>query len=111
MNKLHAHFKRMQAMATAYITPERYTTMVPGAIPTSHDEGDVEARNELFIVDMIYMLDGPEQREAETEQREMQSDAQIMIRSLMRDLRVVDHVVVVDDERGKRTIMASRLIA
>lgn len=65
MTKLLDHFIRMQEMCTAYLTPEPYTTMIPGATPTTHDTGDEHARDQLFIGDMIYMLDGPEQREAQ----------------------------------------------
>jgi hypothetical protein len=59
------HFKRMQEMATSYLTPEPYTTMIPGATPVTHDDDDTEARTELFVNDILYMLDGPEQRDAQ----------------------------------------------
>lgn len=61
--KLLAHFKRMQEMATMYLIPEAYTDR-DGRVAEFEGEAAV-LRNELFINDMIYMLDGPEQREAQ----------------------------------------------
>lgn len=58
-NKLLEHFKRMQSMAEQYIMPEAYRSH-SGLIATSDDHENV-----LFANDMLYMLDGPEQREAE----------------------------------------------
>lgn len=65
MSKLHDHFEAMQAMVVRYLIPEPYTSQAPGCTPASHDKGDTVARDNLFIADMIYMLDGPEQRAAE----------------------------------------------
>lgn len=67
MTKLLNHFAAMQTMCAAYVCPEPYTSMAPGCTPCSHVEGDSAARDNLFISDMIYMLDGPEQREAQAE--------------------------------------------
>jgi hypothetical protein len=66
VSKLLEHFKRMQEMATRYITPEPYETGVPehGQL-VGRCQG--EAKDWLFASDMIYMLDGPEQREAQAE--------------------------------------------
>lgn len=59
--KLLDHFKRMQEMATAFIMPEPYTDHEG----TVHE--DNEDRVNGFGGDMIYMLDGPEQREAQAQ--------------------------------------------
>lgn len=56
--QLLSHFKRMQEMATSYIQPEPYVD----------NEGRTHTdsfKDDAFIGDMIYMLDGPEQREAQ----------------------------------------------
>lgn len=58
---LLTHFRAMQRMATAYIVPEPYVTRAGKTIPN----GDNYARETAFASDMLYMLDGPEQREAE----------------------------------------------
>lgn len=59
--KLLDHFKRMQEMATAFIMPESYTDH-EGTVHEA-DEDRVNA----FGGDMIYMLDGPEQRAAQAQ--------------------------------------------
>lgn len=59
------HFKRMQEMASDYIIPEPYISHT-GAYASDH-LSESEKRNSLFGADMVYMLDGPEQREAEAE--------------------------------------------
>lgn len=58
MRKLLAHLEAMQIMATAYICPLQYRDR-NGLAAINHDEA-----NKLFANDMVYMLDGPEQREA-----------------------------------------------
>lgn len=61
--KLHAHFEKMQAMCMRYLMPEPYTDLQG---ETAHQAEFARAhRDRLFIGDMIYMLDGPEQREAQ----------------------------------------------
>jgi hypothetical protein len=59
MSKLLEHFKRMQEMATSYLTLDGY---VDREDRVYHND-DQAAR--AFASDMIYMLDGPEQREAQ----------------------------------------------
>lgn len=59
--KLLDHFKRMQEMATAYITPEPYQSQIAPQMLVGTAEDDRDA----FVNDIIYMLDGPEQREAQ----------------------------------------------
>jgi hypothetical protein len=61
MSKLLEHFKRMQEAATRYLTPDGYVDR-EGRIYYIDDQA---AR--AFASDMIYMLDGPEQREAQVE--------------------------------------------
>jgi hypothetical protein len=65
MSKLLHHFKTMQDMASRYLKPGPYTDR-EGRIAEERPEGGTsDAQAYLFIADMIYMLDGPEQREAE----------------------------------------------
>jgi hypothetical protein len=58
-DKLHAHFRAMQNMACLYLQPAPYVDR------EGREHTDEAARTEAFVGDMIYMLDGPEQREAE----------------------------------------------
>lgn len=62
MNKLLDHFKRMQAMASRYLEPGAYTDIDGNEYNYDKRGG----KSSAFIHDLIYMLDGPEQREAET---------------------------------------------
>lgn len=62
-----SHIKVMQNLASNYLSPAPYVTAIPTATPVSHDEGDSAERDKLFIQDMIYWLDGPEQRHAESQ--------------------------------------------
>jgi len=81
-NKLAAHFTRMMEAAANYLEPTTYHARHPDLSrvgdckwvrefpePNQHqsDSGKAEAkchRDQAFISDMIYMLDGPEQRAA-----------------------------------------------
>jgi len=83
--KLLAHFTRMQEAAANYVEPTTYVarhpvdsgtglckwnTEFPMPEPTHAPEAVLSInarRDQAFINDMIYMLDGPEQREAQTE--------------------------------------------
>lgn len=56
---LLAHFEKMQNMATRYCTPERYVDR-EGRQAINQCDAD-----SLFAADMVYMLDGPEQRAAQ----------------------------------------------
>ena len=60
MNKLIEHFKRMQECAARYLEPELYADL-------QGKKHGFETEQNAFIDDMIYMLDGPEQREAQAE--------------------------------------------
>lgn len=62
MTKLLEHIKAMQAKATQFLTPETY---VDRGGKKADDDSPNYLRPELFINDILYMLDGPEQREAE----------------------------------------------
>lgn len=64
MSKLLEHFKRMQAMALAYILPAAPYVDRDGKRSDDHGGEKRGVRDNLFANDMIYMLDGPEQREA-----------------------------------------------
>lgn len=66
---LLAHMKRMQEKATEYITPDYYKPSHPLASGSVGGNGELakEFRDDFFINDMLYMLDGPEQRAAEAE--------------------------------------------
>lgn len=55
--KLNQHFEKMQAMCVRYLVPEPYTDL-QGVVWS-------EDAMEGFVSDMIYMLDGPEQRAAQ----------------------------------------------
>jgi hypothetical protein len=64
--KLLEHFKAMQTMCAAYIEPTPTYTSRDGRVsPVGSLEQ--QGRDRLFIDDMVYMLDGPEQREAQAE--------------------------------------------
>lgn len=58
----NAHIARMQDMMVAYLTPGPYREQTGDGASAS--EGD-PAHHFLFACDMIYMLDGPEQRALE----------------------------------------------
>lgn len=60
--KLHDHCAKMQRMASAYLEPGPYRGL-SGEVASL-----APARDKLFIADMIYLLDGPEQREAQSEE-------------------------------------------
>lgn len=57
---LEAHFRRMQELATQYLTSEPYQGFTPGNQQIL--VGSAADGKETFIRDMLYMLDGPEQR-------------------------------------------------
>lgn len=59
MDKLSEHFTRMQAMASQYLEPAPYRN-VDGELHT-----DTMGRNAAFINDILVMLDGQEQRDAQ----------------------------------------------
>lgn len=61
-SKLHAHFRAMQNMAAQYLEPGPYTDRDGKRHVTN------QRAQEAFISDMIYMLDGPEQRDAEEQE-------------------------------------------
>lgn len=61
--KLLNHFKTMQDMASRYMEPTDYVDREG----KTYQDDDPAPRNEAFINDMLYMLDGPEQREAQAE--------------------------------------------
>lgn len=65
MDKLRAHFERMQEMTARYLEPGQYVDR-NGKVAAAHDD---EARMSLWENDIIHMLDGPEQREAQTPTR------------------------------------------
>lgn len=61
---LLSHLRVMQNMAQSYVTPGPYV-----AINGERVEGEEQAveRNKLFATDILYLLDGPEQRFAESQ--------------------------------------------
>lgn len=63
MKKLLGHFQAMQTKATAWLAPGSYIDLNDN----EYTEADEPKKSNAFIADMIYMLDGPEQREAEAE--------------------------------------------
>jgi hypothetical protein len=65
MSKLLDHVKRMQEAATRYLVPEDYTDREGNVHTVDQD------RTKAFANDMLYMLDGPEQREAQAEAQSM----------------------------------------
>lgn len=66
MTKLLDHFKRMQGMAGTYLEPGGYLEHTPPKLASAGAE-DFAAQATLFASDMLYMLDGPEQRKAQAE--------------------------------------------
>jgi hypothetical protein len=110
MNKLQAHFKKMQSAAARYLAPSTYVDR--DGKSASFEDDPKPDRDELFVNDMIYMLDGPEQRAAEAEVDQELEDLRALVRSLMRDLHVVDHVVTLNEGTSdQRTIVASNLMS
>lgn len=68
MNKLLQHFKRMQDCAARYILPNDNAYIDVEGIDDRVAVGSSQpVRNRLFANDMLYLLDGPEQREAQAE--------------------------------------------
>jgi hypothetical protein len=62
---LNAHFEKMQDMCRRYLEPNGFYVSIDG----EKWEGPPADLDALFIADMIYMLDGPEQREAQAASR------------------------------------------
>lgn len=62
--KLLRHFQKMQAQAANYLEPRQYMPLF--GPPCSLDMNSAEEKTR-FIQDMVYALDGPEQREAQAE--------------------------------------------
>jgi hypothetical protein len=110
VNKLQTHFKAMQRMATRYLMPEPYADR-DGQTSFVAAGSDKAVRDSMFANDMIYMLDGPEQREAEAEVDQEKDDLRTLVRDLMARLHVVDHVVTIDMGDYKKTIVASKVMA
>lgn len=71
MSKLLDHFKAMQSMAGRYLEPGPYTPISPNNPIRPEPIADTAKAQEAFVNDMIYMLDGPEQREAQAEAESM----------------------------------------
>ena len=74
MNKLKSHFELMQDKMREFIIPDTYKSLDGKIAPmfeNNHSDNIkqeiINKRNELFANDMIYLLDGPEQREAQAE--------------------------------------------
>lgn len=68
MSKLLEHFKRMQVQVASYLEPAQYVPFHGGPCKLDMNAAEEKAR---FIDDMIYMLDWPEQREAQVEAQSM----------------------------------------
>lgn len=64
--KLLEHFRRMQECAERYLIPEPYVDR-EGESSRVAVGSDSPVRDRLFAADIIYLLDGPEQREAQSE--------------------------------------------
>lgn len=62
LGRLNAHVETMQGMCSRYLEPAVYDAL-NGMFATERDVAGI--RDKLFIADMIYMLDGPEQCEAQ----------------------------------------------
>jgi hypothetical protein len=120
MIKLLEHFKRMQEMASRYLDPEPYARTYPNPSPKPAET--VSLSTDFFISDMLYMLDGPEQRESQAQaehawgdlklQSNLFDDAAIMIRKLMLDLRIDGKLIFLEesDNGPARTISAKKLL-
>lgn len=106
MNKLLEHFKAMQGMASRYLEPAPYMPSTP------RERDDIAAvipedeRVGAFIADMIYMLDGPEQREAEAEDAAAPS-GEYYLEAYEEQKRLVaeltDKLAVANSDRGRAT--------
>jgi len=62
LTDLLVHFYAMQSQMRQYVQPGGYTAFDRKRIAF---ENDREAQDSLFISDMIYLMDGPEQRKVE----------------------------------------------
>jgi hypothetical protein len=68
MTKLEQHFQRMQDMAARYILPQDQPYVDREGNTSKVASGsDQSVRDRLFANDMLYMLDGPEQRAAQVQ--------------------------------------------
>ena len=63
VEKLLKLIEAMQSQCRQYVEPSGYTSFDRKRIAFERDQ---EAKDSLFTNDMIYLLDGPEQREAES---------------------------------------------
>lgn len=61
---LEAHFEKMQEMATRYLMPEPYIDRDGNSSKVAIGS-DKPVRDAMFANDILYMLDGPEQRAAQ----------------------------------------------
>lgn len=94
MTNLLEHFRKMQAMATAYLVPETYTDR------DGKEQTTTGSKAFAFAGDMIYMLDGPEQREAEQAFGELH-DRIDDLEQQRKDL--TDRLAVANSDRGRAT--------
>ncbi len=79
MTKLEDHFVRMQEMSTRYLMHlEPYIDREGNSSKVALGS-DQAVRDRLFTQDMIYMLDGPEQRDAQAPVEDNSSDLAVAI--------------------------------
>lgn len=97
--KLLEHFKAMQAMCATFVAPGEYTDR-QGNVFSDEDAGSDKLRDQAFINDTIYMLDGPEQREAERAFGEFMDEHEELQRQVA-ELR--DKLAVAHSDRGRAT--------
>lgn len=62
LEALNSHIETMQSQMVQYLEPKGYTSFDRKTIAF---EKDKPAQSEMFINDMIWLLDGPEQRKAQ----------------------------------------------
>lgn len=79
MKALLNHFKKMQTCVANYLPPESYTPQFGEAAGLdSYPEG-TSAKDDAFVNDMIYALDGPEQRAAEAAFAKFEKDLRAVV--------------------------------
>jgi hypothetical protein len=98
MTKLRDHFGAMQGMAEAYLTPGTYTDRNGIAVDKQ------STREAAFTGDMIYMLDGPEQREACKEEDQQLLELQLKLGDAQSALKeLADQLAIAHSDRGRAT--------
>ncbi len=95
MTKLNDHFIAMQGMAARFILPndQPYVDRDGNRDDAGGKGLQQPQRNFLFANDMLYMLDGPEQREAQKAQAaDLEAEAADWRADLRKQIEQADHI-------------------